>query len=66
MPGFDGTGPNGKGSMTGDCRGYCIVPLDTPKQDLVSLKKQAQNIKEQLEQIETSISKIENANTAKK
>ncbi len=27
MPGFDGTGPNGMGSMTGGGRGFCIVPL---------------------------------------
>ncbi|OQA89496.1 MAG: hypothetical protein BWY26_01666 [Elusimicrobia bacterium ADurb.Bin231] len=27
MPGFDGTGPNGMGSMTGRGRGFCAVPL---------------------------------------
>jgi len=26
MPGFDGTGPRGEGSMTGGRRGYCAVP----------------------------------------
>lgn len=25
MPGFDGTGPQGKGPMTGQARGYCIL-----------------------------------------
>ncbi len=27
MPGFDGTGPRGMGSMTGRGLGYCIVPV---------------------------------------
>ena len=27
MPGFDGTGPRGTGSMTGRGRGYCAVPI---------------------------------------
>jgi len=27
MPGFNGTGPNGMGSMTGGGRGYCAMPL---------------------------------------
>ncbi len=25
MPGFDGTGPHGRGPMTGGARGYCIL-----------------------------------------
>ena len=28
MPGYDGTGPRGMGSMTGGGRGYCDVPAD--------------------------------------
>ena len=27
MPGFDGTGPRGQGSLTGGGRGFCAVPL---------------------------------------
>ena len=27
MPGFDGTGPAGMGSMTGRGMGYCAMPL---------------------------------------
>ena len=26
MPGFDGTGPQGMGAMTGGGRGYCAIP----------------------------------------
>lgn len=29
MPGFDGTGPNGQGPMTGGGRGYCAQPLQS-------------------------------------
>ena len=28
MPGFDGTGPQGMGPMTGGGRGYCAVPTN--------------------------------------
>ncbi|MBU2257736.1 MAG: DUF5320 domain-containing protein [Candidatus Omnitrophica bacterium] len=27
MPGYDGTGPRGQGSMTGGGRGYCVMPV---------------------------------------
>lgn len=27
MPGFDGTGPLGRGPMTGRGRGYCVMPI---------------------------------------
>jgi len=39
MPGFDGTGPLGRGSMTGWGRGYCMVPLarsDSAQQPTIS------------------------------
>ena len=26
MPGFDGTGPGGRGPMTGGGRGFCVMP----------------------------------------
>lgn len=26
MPGYDGSGPRGEGSMTGGARGYCVLP----------------------------------------
>ena len=29
MPGFDGTGPNGQGPMTGGGRGYCALPTQS-------------------------------------
>lgn len=32
MPGFDGTGPRGRGPMTGGGRGYCAVQLPGGRQ----------------------------------
>ena len=65
MPGFNGKGPRGTGPMTGGCRGYCVVPLDMPERDIASLKDQVQALREELEHIEASISKIEKANASK-
>jgi hypothetical protein len=55
MPNFDGTGPSGKGSMTGCGRGYCILPITIPKQELDFLKNQEQVLEEQLKQIKARI-----------
>ena len=33
MPKFDGTGPNGKGSVTGRGSGYCVIPLNTTERE---------------------------------
>lgn len=37
MPNRDGTGPAGKGPMTGGCRGFCAVPDDLKKKTLEEL-----------------------------
>ena len=55
MPNFDGTGPSGKGSMTGCGRGYCVLPISTPKQELGFLQNRAQALELQLKQIRTRI-----------
>jgi hypothetical protein len=31
MPGFDGTGPRGQGSMTGGARGFCAEPTNAAR-----------------------------------
>ncbi len=59
MPGFDGTGPRGRGPMTGGGRGFCAVPLSAPQQELDFFKNQSQALREQLEQIETRIKDME-------
>jgi hypothetical protein len=58
MPKLDGTGPNGKGPMTGRGSGYCVIPLDTTEQELEFLNNQAQALGRQLKHIKTRISKI--------
>ena len=60
MPNFDGTGPNGKGPMTGQGKGRCIVRLNTTEQELGFLKNQELVLKQHLKQIKSRIKKIEN------
>ena len=55
MPVKDGTGPQGKGPMTGHGSGKCILPLNTRKEEMKFLKNQEKVLKEQLEQIESRI-----------
>ena len=55
MPNLDGTGPHGKGPMTGCGRGYCILPISTPAQELDFLRNRAQALQLQLKQIRTRI-----------
>ena len=51
MPNYDGTGPYGKGPMTGLGRGYCIIPLSSSKKELDFLTNQAQILQAQLDKI---------------
>ena len=51
MPKFDGTGPTGKGPMTGRGSGKCIIPLNTTEEELNYLKNQEKVLREQLGQI---------------
>ena len=55
MPNYDGTGPDGKGPMTGFGRGYCVIPITSSEQELVILRNQAHVLREQLKQIRTRI-----------
>jgi len=64
MPGFNGTGPHGMGPMTGRGMGYCIIPLSTQEEDLDYLKKRARVMREELEQIEVRIRKLEKPRSA--
>jgi len=59
MPGFDGTGPRGTWPMTGRGRGYCVIPLSTQDQELAFPKKREQALREELEQIEARIVRLE-------
>jgi len=61
MPKFDGTGPNGKGPMTGRGGGYCIIPINTTEEELGFLKNQEQALKKRLRHIGARIRRIENS-----
>jgi hypothetical protein len=59
MPEKDGTGPRGKGPMTGRGSGYCIIPLNTTQEDCNYLKNQEKVLREQLDYIETRLKGLE-------
>ncbi|MDM7998770.1 MAG: DUF5320 domain-containing protein [Dehalococcoidia bacterium] len=59
MPNFDGTGPRGEGPMTGWGRGYCVIPLSDPGQELGYLKSQEQSLKMQLKRLRARIRALE-------
>jgi|WetSurMetagenome_2_1015567.scaffolds.fasta_scaffold576618_2 hypothetical protein len=64
MPKFDGSGPSGKGPMTGRGSGYCVIQLNTTEAEIDFLKNQEQALKKQLRHIKIRIRRIEkNANT---
>ena len=58
MPNYDGTGPDGKGPMTGFDRGYCVIPISSSEQELNLLRSQAHVLREQLKQIRTRINGV--------
>ncbi|MBN1160493.1 MAG: DUF5320 domain-containing protein [Dehalococcoidales bacterium] len=58
MPNYDGTGPDGKGPMTGLGRGYCIIPVSSSKHELNLLKNQERLLQAQLKQIKSRIKEV--------
>jgi len=64
MPGFDGTGPCGQGPITGFGMGCCIVPLNSPEQEVSYLKNRARVLKIQLDTINARINELQEAKTA--
>jgi len=53
MPNYDGTGPDGKGPLTGFGRGYCVISISSSEQELEFLRNQARALQAKLEQIRT-------------
>lgn len=47
MPGFDGTGPQGSGTMTGRGRGYCLLPLSN-KTSIKEFSRDSQTSEQQI------------------
>jgi hypothetical protein len=58
MPKKDYTGPTGNGPMTGRCRGRCILPLNTPDEELNYLRNRKKGLKEQLQEVETRLKEL--------
>ncbi|HXZ29916.1 MAG TPA: DUF5320 domain-containing protein [Dehalococcoidia bacterium] len=58
MPNKDGTGPNGKGPMTGRGGGRCIVSVKLPNEELDYLNSQKQVMKQQIRVVNDRISRI--------
>ncbi len=65
MPKHDGTGPSGSGPMTGKGEGTCIIPLNTPEEELDFLKNRREALKRELAKTETRIKKLSNASKNK-
>ncbi len=59
MPKFNGSGPNGKGPMTGRGSGYCVIPINTTEEEIGFLRNQEQALKKQLKHVKTRIKRIE-------
>jgi len=59
MPGLDGTGPKGRGPMTGAGEGYCIVVLGDRKKEIANLKDRARTMQKQLKKINIRIKELE-------
>ncbi len=59
MPNKDGTGPRGKGPLTGRGSGRCILPLNTPDEELDYLKNREKVLREQLKHVESRVRGLE-------
>jgi len=66
MPKLDGTGPQGKGPMTGAGSGDCIIALNTPREEVKYLKNQELILKRELKQISVRIKLLEKSGEVKK
>jgi mevalonate kinase len=58
MPKLNGTGPTGKGPMTGKGGGSCIIPLNTKEQEIDYLKNREKALKLELAKTEKRINKL--------
>ncbi len=65
MPKLDGSGPSGKGPMTGRGSGYCVIPLNTTEQELEFLKNQEQALNRQLKHVGNRIRRIKSQSAQK-
>jgi hypothetical protein len=59
MPDKNGTGPIGKGPMTGHGSGKCIIPLNTKNEELNFLKDQEKTLTAELTRIKARMAALE-------
>jgi hypothetical protein len=65
MPKNNGTGPEGKGPMTGKGKGSCVIPLNTFEEELNYLKNREEALKRELRQTRTRIKKLNDRKLAR-
>jgi hypothetical protein len=63
MPNRDGTGPEGKGPMTGRGMGDCVIPITSSKQELDLLLNQVQLLQAQLDKTRAKIKALKRKDT---
>jgi hypothetical protein len=63
MPNRDGTGPEGKGPMTGRGMGDCVIPITSSKQELDLLLNQVQLLQAQLDKTRATIKALKRKDT---
>jgi hypothetical protein len=66
MPNRDGTGPEGKGPMTGRGMGNCVIRITSSKQELDFLVNQVQLLQAQLEKTRARIKAIKRKDMVRK
>jgi hypothetical protein len=66
MPNRDGTGPEGKGPMTGRGMGDCVIRITSSRQELDLLVNQVQLLQAQLEKTRAKIKAIKRKATVSK
>jgi hypothetical protein len=58
MPENNGTGPEGKGPMTGKGRGNCVVNLNTYEEEINYLQNREEALKRELKLTRTRMKKL--------
>jgi len=58
MPEYNGSGPAGKGPMTGKGRGYCVLPINTPEEELNLLENREKTLQTELSAIQKRIGEL--------
>jgi hypothetical protein len=66
MPNRDGTGPRGRGEMTGSARGRCVVPLNCREEEVSYLKNRAEALQRELAEIQARLARAAKSQSAGK